>query len=501
MSDVRQCSRYADDPEYVVAEGPFEPTWASLQSFTCPDWFRDAKLGFWAHWGPQAVPMYGDWYARNMYIEGSDQYRFHLRTYGHPSAFGFKDICRLWKAEAFDPEGLMDLYKRAGARYFVALGVHHDNFDCWDSKYHDWNAVKVGPQKDIVGLWRQAALRQGLRFGVTEHLSRSYSWFNVNKFADKAGPYAGVPYDGADPAHADFYFPEHGDTTYAYPANPPEWWKKQYFRRIQDLVTQYEPDLLYTDGAVPFGDVGRRLIADFYNRNAAHHGGVSEAIYTLKHFAEGPHALNHGEYIDGIGLLDMERGVVPGIREQPWQTDTCIGGWYYDRRTVYKTAAHVVRMLVDIVSKNGNLLLNFPLRPDGTLDAESRHVVEGIGQWVAVNGEAIYETRPWRVFGEGPTQGGGGPFNEREVAYTAEDFRFTRKGHTVYAFQMAWPADRHAVITSMALGTGVQVRDARLVGHEATIAWRQTATGLEIGLPPRAPSDAVHVFRVDVAEV
>ena len=205
---------YADDPDYKIAEGPFEPTWQSLQSFQCPEWFRAAKLGFWAHWGPQAVPMYGDWYARNMYLEGSDKYRFHWRTYGHPSKFGFKDICAAWKAENFDPDALMQQYQQAGARYFVALAVHHDNFDCWDSKHHGWNSVNIGPQKDIVGLWKQAATRYGLHFGVTEHLERSYSWFNTNKLADKAGPYAGVPYDGASSQYADFYFPHHGDVSF-----------------------------------------------------------------------------------------------------------------------------------------------------------------------------------------------------------------------------------------------------------------------------------------------
>jgi alpha-L-fucosidase len=499
MSDKQPSVLLGDDPDYRIAEGPFEPTWESLQAYRCPPWFRDAKLGFWAHWGPQAVPMYGDWYARHMYVEGSDQYRFHLRTYGHPSQFGFKDVCALWKAERFDPDGLIRLYKESGARYFVALAVHHDNFDCWASRHHRWNAANMGPQKDIVGLWKEAASRHGLRFGVTEHLARTYSWFNVNKFADKAGPYAGVPYDGANPEYADFYLPRHGDTTYAYPYSPPDWWKKQWFQRIRDLVEQYEPDFLYTDGAVPFGEVGRRLVADFYNRNVQRHGGQNEAVYTIKHFTD-EHGLNHGEYVEGIGVLDMERGVVAGIRDLPWQTDTCIGGWFYDRRVVYKTAAHVIRMLVDIVSKNGNLLLNFPLRPDGTLDDESRHVVQGIGRWMATNGQAIYSTRPWATFGEGPTQSGGGQFDEAEQSWTAQDFRFVRKGDTVYAFQMAWPADRQAVIQSLKLGSGARVKGLRLVGHEGILSWSQTVHGLHVDLPPDPPSEAVHTFAVEVDE-
>ncbi len=495
MNDDAHGLAYADNPVYQIAEGTFEPTWQSLQSFQCPEWFRDAKLGFWAHWGPQAVPMFGDWYARNMYLEGSDQYRYHWRAYGHPSEIGFKDICALWKAEKFDPDALMQQYQQAGARYFVALAVHHDNFDCWDSKHHAWNSFKIGPQKDIVGLWKRAADRYGLRFGVTEHLARSYSWFNTNKLADKVGPYAGVPYDGSNPEYADFYFPPHGDVTFAYPANPPESWKKQWFLRIRDLIERYDPDLLYTDGAVPFGEVGRRIIAHFYNWNARNHGGKCEAVYTLKHFG-GEYEHNHGEYVDGVGVLDVERGVVPSILPQPWQTDTCLGGWFYDRRSIYKTAANIVHMLVDIVSKNGNLLLNFPLRPDGTLDEEAIHVMQGIGRWMTINGVAIYGTRPWSVFGEGPTQTGGGAFGEMPQLWSAKDFRFTCKGDTVYAFQMSWPANRQVVITSMGLTDSLYVKEVSLVGYDGIISWSQLADGLHIDLPPEPPCEVVHVFSI-----
>jgi len=202
---------------YEIEEGPFEPTWESLKQFRCPEWFNDAKLGIWAHWGPQAVPGAGDWYARNMYYEGHEQYKYHLENYGHPSKFGYKDIIPLWKAENFDPDALISLYKRAGAKYFAALATHHDNFDCWDSAYHRWNSVNMGPKKDIVGLWREAALKHGLRFAVTEHMVRCYNWFITNKGCDKEGPYAGVPYDGNDPAYEDLYFPPHDDSSIGYP--------------------------------------------------------------------------------------------------------------------------------------------------------------------------------------------------------------------------------------------------------------------------------------------
>ena len=248
-----------------IAAGPFDASWDSLKHYRCPDWFRDAKLGIWGILGPQSLPEAGDWYARNMYIEGSQQNVFHIEHYGHPSKFGYKDLVALWKADNFDPERLMARYKNAGAKYFVVLANHHDNFDCWNSNYHAWNAVNVGPRKDIVGLWAQAAKTQGLRFGVSEHLARSYSWFNTNKGSDKKGPLAGVPYDGNDPKFADLYFPPHEDTISSYPKNPPEWWPRQWFWRMRDLIDTYQPDLMYSDGSIPFGEVGRSLFAHFYN--------------------------------------------------------------------------------------------------------------------------------------------------------------------------------------------------------------------------------------------
>jgi alpha-L-fucosidase len=238
---------------------PFKPDWVSLTNYQCPEWFRDAKFGIWSHWGPQSVPEGGDWYARNMYVQGHPAYQLHMTKYGHPSKVGYKDVVEKWKAEMFDlaqADQLMQLYKDAGAKYFVSMGVHHDNFDLWNSKFHKWNAVNMGPRKDIVGIWAAAARKQGLRFGVSEHLERSYSWFNTNKRSDTNGPLVGVPYDGNDPKLADFYFPPHADESMTYPTNPPEWWMHQWRDRINDLVDSYHPDLLYTDGGIPFGEVG-----------------------------------------------------------------------------------------------------------------------------------------------------------------------------------------------------------------------------------------------------
>ncbi len=490
--------RHLKHGEYHVTHGPFTPEWESLKSYACPDWFRDAKLGIWAHWGPQAVPTAGDWYARNMYIEDHDQYRYHVEHYGHPSEFGYKDIVKLWKAEKFDPKGLIELYKNAGARYFTAMGVHHDNFDCWDSTYHRWNSVRVGPGKDIVGMWRDATRAAGLRFGVTEHAERTYSWFNTNKGADTKGSKEGVPYDGNDPKYADFYLPKHDDESSAFPTDPPEWWKWNWFARVFDLVQQHEPDLLYTDGAIPFGEVGRAMLANYYNSNIARHGRL-EAVYCLKDMRESDAANGryHGEYVEGIGVQDMERGVIDGIKAVPWQTDTCIGGWYYNRFKEYKTVRCVIQLLVDIVSKNGNLLLNFPLRGDGTLDEASLSVVNGLGDWMRVNGEAIYDTRPWSRFGEGPTSSGGGHFNETELPYTSADFRFTQKGDTVYATMLGWPENGRTVITSLTPSAG-RVVAVKMLGASGRPEWSQSDSGLALTVPTEKPCENAWVFRVEI---
>jgi len=227
-----------------LASGPFEPTWDSLRQYQCPDWFRDAKFGIWAHWGPQCVPMVGDWYARKMYLPGEFMYHHHCRIYGHPSKFGYKDIIKLWKAERFDPEGLMDLYQAAGAKYFVAQAVHHDNFDNWASTHHRWNATQMGPKRNVVQDWQAAATKRGLKFGVSEHLGAAFYWSRPNKGADADGPYAGVPYDGQLKEYEDLYLPNHDEPVSGgwYTSNP--WWHERWLARMVDLVDQQHPDLL-----------------------------------------------------------------------------------------------------------------------------------------------------------------------------------------------------------------------------------------------------------------
>ncbi len=311
-------------------------------------------------------------------------------------------------------------------------------FFLWNSPWHKWNAVNMGPHRDVVGDWQKAAKQNGLPFGVSEHLGASFSWFQDSHKSDKVGPFAGVPYAGANSNYWDLYhFPAApGDHSSWYTQDPR--WQQQWFNEIKELVDNYHPDLLYSDGAVPFGnEVGLSQIANLYNVSAADHGGKSEAIYNCK------------EPSRGCWVQDFERGVNGGINPYPWQTDTSIGDWFYNKHWKYQPLSWTVHMLVDIVSKNGNLLLNVVLRPDGTLDPEVETMRQQLADWTAVNGEAIYGTRPWLVYGEGSVKAKGGAFNENFTG-TTKDIRFTTKGETLYAIALGWPDDNRITIRSLA---------------------------------------------------
>ena len=497
-----------------MATGPFEPTWPSLSKYETPEWFRNAKFGIWAHWGPQCEPEHGDWYARGMYEEGSDHYKYHVAKYGHPSKFGFKDVIRLWKAEDWNPDELLGLYKKAGARYFFALANHHDNFDLFNSRYQpEWNATKIGPRKDLIGGWRDAARKHGLRFGVSVHAAHAWSWYEPAQGADKTGPLAGVPYDGRlrkadgkgqwwegmDPQA--LYAQNHpvskpGGTTeerWAWGGGvvrPDQAYADKLYNRTVDLIDNYDPDLVYYDDTVlplwPVSDIGPRLAAHMYNRSVAKRGNLDVVVF--------------GKILDEVQrrsmVWDIERGQSNKIEPLPWQTDTCIGGWHYDRRTYdrkgYKSAQTVVHTLIDVVSKNGNLLLSVPVRGNGTIDEQERAIVEEIGRWMAVNGEGIYDSRPWSTLGEGPVMEeaaaplSGPGFNEgKGKPFSAADIRFTAGKDAVYAFVMGWPDNGTVTIKSMRAG-GAHLKKAvsrvELLGG-GTLAFRQTEAGLQVTLP------------------
>jgi alpha-L-fucosidase len=468
-----------------IAKGPFVGTMESLTNYSYPDWFRDAKFGIWAHWGPQAVPMEGDWYARKMYQQNQSDYTNHLERWGHPSTNGWKDIIPLWKAENWDPEKLMQLYKKAGAHYFVSMGSHHDNFFLWNSKLHRWNAVQMGPHRDVVGEWQKAAKKNGMPFGVSEHLGASFTWFQDSHHSDRTGPMAGIPYDGANSNYWDLYHPpaDSGDRGW-YSKNPE--WQQEWYSEIKELVDNYKPDLLYTDGGVPFGnEVGLSQIASFYNVNGGHRGNV-QVVYNCKQPSNGRWA------------QDYERGVNAGISPYPWQTDTSIGDWFYNKHWKYRPLIWTVHMLVDITSKNGNLLLNVVLKPDGTLDPEVEAMLHQLADWTAVNGEAIYGTRPWKVYGEGSVRARGGAFRE-DTRYTARDIRFTTKGQTLYAIALGWPSDGKMIVKSLAKTSDAaknKITKVQLLGHKGKLKFNQTSEGLAVELPDVKVGDLTCSLRI-----
>jgi len=481
-------------PDYrlPVTKGPFRPEPDSLKTYKVPDWFRDAKFGIWSHWGPQSVPRQGDWYARYMYVPGHPHYEQHLKAYGQPSKFGYKDIIPLWTAEKFDPEGLMDKYAAAGAKYFVSMGVHHDNFDLWNSKHHRWNAVAMGPKRDIVGAWKAAARKHGLRFGVSEHLGASHNWFHPSHLYNQTWPENGVAYDGADARYADLYHPPHNEP---YRGTADTWYTRDpgfhqiWFDRIRDLIDTYEPDLLYSDGGLPFGVVGRSLVAHLYNGSIARTGRL-EAVYNCKD-------LGSGEFYRESCVQDVERGVLKGVNPLPWQTDTSNGDWFYSDGFKYKTTSEVIALLADIVSKNGNLLLNVVQYPDGGLPPESQLLLQELAPWMAVNAEAIHGTRPWKVFGEGPTEVAAGAFQE-SAAYTAQDIRFTTKGDALYAITLGEPK-QSVDITSLGRGAGLErrrVKRVELLGQRQPCVFRQTDAALRIAPPSSLPTRHASVFKI-----
>jgi alpha-L-fucosidase len=459
----------------------------------------------------------GDWYARNMYIQGHRQYEHHLRTYGHPTKLGYKDVIPTWKAENFDPDYLLGLYRRAGAKFFVSMGVHHDNFDLWDSRHQPrWNAVATGPRKNIAQLFKDAAVKQGLRFGVSQHLHASYEWMSTAFGSDRTGQLAGVPYDGNDPRFADLYHPRHlpapqpGDVS-----RVPESWKQQYLVRLQDLIDQLQPDLMYHDGVIRFERYGLKLVAHLYNRSAERHDGRVEAVYTSKGMEDCQ---------EGTAVLDFERGIAEGIWPNPFQTDTCVAGWHYDRAARYRTPKQCVDLLVDVVSRNGTLLLNFPLKSDGTLDSTEMGIISEITAWMAAHGEGIHGTRPWVICGEGPSVAGTvrdtsvfkmlppipdtSPGATRSVGLhdngakplTARDVRFTTRDGLLYAFIFGRPADGRALVQSLATGSphlgGRTVADVTLLGPGSRLVWSQTAQGLAVTLPEQLPSEHAIALRI-----
>ena len=510
-----------------VAAGKFAPTWQSLQQYKTPDWFRNAKFGIWAHWGPQCQPEQGDWFGRFMYNEGGDQYKWFVEHYGHPSKVGFKEVIKDWKAENWDPEKLVALYKRVGAQYFFAMANHHDNLDLWDSKYQEWNSVRVGPKKDIIAGWSKAAKKYNLPFGLSVHASHAWTWFETAQRSDKTGALAGVPYDGKltkadgkgtwweglDPA--ELYAQNHplskGSEKDLYAlwnqwdwsneaAVPSQAYCEKFYNRTIDLINKYNPDLLYFDDVAlplyPVSDAGLKIAADFYNHNMATHNDKLEAVLFGKILTEEQKKCM---------VWDVERGAPDTVQNLPWQTCTCIGDWHYSKSVYenngYKSAATVIHMLVDIVSKNGNLLLNIPVKGDGTIDDKEMAILEKIAAWMEVNKESIFDTRPWKHYGEGPASeslktADNKSFNEGKIKLSAKDIRYNQNGKILYATLLGIPSDN---ICLKSLGKNKnkdKIKSIQILGSKEKLSWKQYADSLVIIKPKIIPNDIAVVFKI-----
>ena len=474
----------------VDHQGPYRPDWESLQEYEAPEWYRDAKFGIFIHWGVYSVPAFGsEWYPRMMYVKGSPEYKHHIATYGPQDKFGYKDFIPMFKAEHFDPAAWAELFKKAGAKYVVPVAEHHDGFAMYDSGLSDWTVVKMGPHRDTTGELAKAVRAVGLHFGVSSHRVE-HNFF--------LGPGRTIPSDISDPKYAAFYGPAHkwlanprgtplnNDFTYVSQAWPNDW-----LARDAELVEKYQPDIVYFDWWIGQASIRpnlRRFAAFYYNSSLKY--GDHVGVINFKDYAMQEHS----------AVLDLERGQLGDIRPLPWQTDTSVSNksWGYIQNDTFKSPEFIVDQLIDIVSKNGNLLLNIGPRSDGTIPEEVQQVLLDVGAWLNVNSEAIYGTRPWRIYGEGPTKVEAGSFHDTAVRpYTPEDFRFTTKGDVLYAIGLAWPTDGEAVIHSLTPTVGSErVLSIALLGSDAKLQFEQRADGLHVQLLSQAPAKYAYALRV-----
>ncbi len=470
-------------------QGPFRPDWESLRKYQEPQWYQDAKFGIFIHWGLYSVPAFAnEWYSRNMYQQGSNEFKHHVATYGPQSKFGYKDFIPMFKAEHFDPQTWARLFRDAGAKYVIPVAEHHDGFAMYESNLTDWCAGKMGPKRDLLGELANAIRAEGLHFGASSHRIEHDWFFDGGRAFDS---------DVNDPKYAAFYGPAHPrlvkkgfdddlieDWTYVPPEFMDDW-----MARTAEIVEKYHPDVVYFDwwiGQPAMRDHLTRFAAFYYNEGEKRGTG---AVINYK---------NHA-FQENSGTLDVERGQLTDIRPMHWQTDTSLsnGSWGFIENDTYKTPLAIVHQLADVVSKNGNLLLNVGPRPDGVIPEQAQQVLREVGAWLKVNGEAIYGTRPWKQFGEGPTQVVGGAFHDADTKpYTSEDFRFTTKGSTLYAIELGWPAGGRVTIHSLGAEGGFKVADIALLGSDQKIKWSQDSDGLKLELPEPAPGKFAYSFRI-----
>ena len=476
--------------------GPFRADWESLAGYRVPDWFRDAKFGIFIHWGVYSVPAFGnEWYSRNMYVEGNAAFKHHVATYGPQSQFGYKDFIPMFRAEHFDANAWLDLFTHAGARYIVPVAEHCDGFAMYDSSLTDWDAAKMGPKRNVVGELEAATRRHGLRFGVSSHRAEHWWWYDGGTKFDS---------DVRDPRYAGLYgpaqpmaLPGEDDSKEPDPDHLERWlppdktFLDDWLARSSELVAKYHPDFLYFDwwiGQPAFQPYLQRFAAYYYNAAASRHQGV---VLTYKGY----------DFPENAATLDIERGKLDTLRLLPWQTDTSVSihSWGYANNDEYRSAKSLIDELIDVVSKNGNLLLNVGPKSDGTIPEQARAILLEMGAWLKTNGEAIYGSRPWLLYGEGPTKVTNSAKNSDQQQFTADDIRFTTHHGALYAIALGWPANGELRIRSLARGLPYlkgPVCGVEILGSDEPLSWRQEADGLHIELPKQRPNEPAWTFRI-----
>jgi len=467
----------------VAQRGPFQPTWDSITNlFQPPKWYQDAKFGLFIHWGAYAVPAFGsEWYPREMYVQGSKEFKHHVATYGPQAQFGYKDFFPLFKAEKFDATAWAKLFKEAGVKYVVPVAEHHDGFPMYDSDLTDWSAKKLGPQQDVIAAQAKAFRKAGIIFGASSHRAEHWFFFDNGMYFDS---------DVRDPRFTDLYGPAVNKRTSEAQVEPPsKEFLDDWLLRSCEIVDKYRPEVLYFDWWIcqpVFQPYLKTFAAYYYNR------GVEWKKQVAINFKEWEGI----SYPRGAGVFDMERGAADDIQPTLWQTCTSVSrnSWGYITNHVYKDTGEIVDELVDIVSKNGTMLLNIGPKADGTIPEHEQQMLREIGAWLKINGEAIYGTRPWHKFGEGPTQTATGSFTDKKKApFTAQDFRFTTKGKALYAIALAWPENRTLIVKSLA---NQKPKRVQLLGFTGKLDWKPTPEGLVVTLPEKSPCDFAVALKV-----